>query len=161
MESDKMLKPPSLPWAVVPVLLAVTLGLFGFVWLIVLSNWVRKVRGNSESFWWAILTLCLFPGFVLLMIPIAVVGMISGIDTKPVEVFLIDVFRVMVIVAPWIAMMLLGGELREKPIALKAGRWKVAIFGITYLQFCLNRYCASRSKWTMASAPAEANILRG
>jgi len=143
MEHEEVVAPPTLPWVLVLVLSVATLGLFAVVWLIVLCNWVRKVRGKSQAFRWAVSIPCLIPGFIVLMIPIAVIGEISGIDVRSVEVMVIDVFRLLCFFVPWIAVLLLSGEMRASPIGLPVGRWKTLWFGITYLQFRLNRYRAA------------------
>lgn len=140
MKSDCSVKPPSLHWAVVLLLNVVTLGFFSFVWMIVQSNWVRKARGCSDAFYWSIMIPCLFPAFAVLTVALVGVEMFTGMNIKPLQVLLIDAVKVLALISPSMASILLSGELREQPIGLKAGRWKAMIFGVTYLQFCLNRY---------------------
>ena len=49
--------PPSLHWGLVILLTIVTCGLFSFIWLIVEGLWIKKVKPDSKSFTYLMITM--------------------------------------------------------------------------------------------------------
>ena len=116
-----------------------TRGLFEVFWLLLVSRWVRKVRGRSRALVWAIVVACVFPA----MIPLSVaVLLVCGILSIPQETGIgwVVAFGVLSFLgARIVALFTLRLELAQEPICLWSGYWKTILFGCTYVQYRLGK----------------------
>ena len=135
--SKPMPKPPRVHWGIILALQIVTLGLFSPVWLIVQSNWVRRVNGKSSAFWWAIVYASMLPALFLLGVIEALVGVQP--NDPPMVAFLL-IFRIGIIVAALGALFVLRSELESTPISIPLGGVATFFLGVIYFQYHLYDY---------------------
>jgi hypothetical protein len=129
--------PPRLHWGWVLALNILTRGFFGFVWLIVQANWVRKVRGESIAFALAIVHLLFYPGLFAMAF---IAGMMGATKGSPLVTAMI-VVGVVTAIALWVATVFrLRSELSQDPIDIPLGGVMTFLFGPIYFQYFLHDY---------------------
>lgn len=133
--------PPRLHWGLVVVLTVITLGYFSSVWLIVQSNWVRKVLGRSKTLPWAIVYACILPGFFLFAFGAGIYGGVMHVANIVEIVELITKFVQVAMFAMWlVTTFMLRSELEAEPIGIPLGGGMTFFFGPIYFQYHLFDY---------------------
>jgi hypothetical protein len=135
--------PPRLHWGWLLVLNVLTRGLFSAVWLLVQANWVRKVRGRSTAFTWAIIHLCFFPfifvGGIFLGALFGFLGRDYSLTSPLVESY--QVFVVIgILVLYYGTTFILRSELEAEPIGMSLGGGMTFFFGTIYFQYHLRDF---------------------
>ncbi len=104
-------------------------------WLIVQSNWVRKVNGTSKAFWWSIVNACSIPAFVVLL---AIEGLVKA---DPTAIAVISGFSLLgIIVLNLGTLFTLRSELESQPIGIPLSGVATFFLGATYFQYHLHDY---------------------
>lgn len=70
--------PPSLDWWLVLILSICTCTLFGYIWSIVQSRWVKKLDPGSRATLYLLLPLLLFPAIIAMAIGGGILGEVAG-----------------------------------------------------------------------------------
>lgn len=131
-------QPPRLHWGIVLALNVVTLGIFDLAWIIVQTNWVRKVRGRSTAFIWAIAYASLLPAIFLFFFAVGFAYAMAGREFQaPVLEGLIRLIFLGVRLA---AVYTLRDELQQEPINISTGGIMTFFFGTTYFQYHLHDF---------------------
>ena len=122
--------PPGLNWVIVMVLQIITCGLFGIVWLIVQSIWVRKVEPESK----AIIFLCV--GFVLSF-------MSGAIQTSQDMKGFSAILELAGIVVIYVGIFSMKSSIEEhynvaEPIGLRLSGVMTFFFAVIYFQYHFN-----------------------
>jgi hypothetical protein len=133
-------QPPRLHWGWVLALSAVTLGVFGMIWLLVQARWAKRVRGHGRAFWWALAYLLYIPGAFVLG---GIVGLICAAAHVPFSQ-VSGALQLIVRAAGygiyiW-TIFTLRSELASSPINLPLGGIMTFFFGPIYFQYHLYDY---------------------
>jgi hypothetical protein len=134
--------PPRLHWGIVLALSIVTLGIFGMVWMVVQSHWVKKVTGNAKPFWWCLAYLLSLP---LLILAAATLGGVLGLMQRQDLIHQLTgiinlVVRVVMFVLYVAGAFSLKGVLEERPIDIPLGGVMTFLLAPTYFQYHLFDY---------------------
>jgi preprotein translocase subunit SecY len=136
--------PPRLHWGWVLLLWVVTFGIFGSVWLIVQSNWVRKVRGHSRTLPWAIAYTSVLPVLFLFAIVMAVLEVLLSLQNIPAIVGLVIEWAQITLFLLWlVTIFMLSNELSAEPIGIPLSGLGTFFFGPVYFQYHLHNYKVS------------------
>lgn len=132
--------PPRLHWGWVLAISAVTVGLFGIVWLFVQSVWVKKASGRKAGFGWALGYLLYLPGAMIIG---GVCGAIAFMQHIPIDEFMIVpklLIRLAGLVLYVMTIYTLRSELEAEPIGISLGGVMTFFFGAIYFQYHLHDY---------------------
>jgi fatty acid desaturase len=133
--------PPRLHWALLLVLSAVTLGIFGQAWMIVQSVWVSKVYGRSKALPWAITYTAVLPAFFLLMIALGVCGALMHLaNVQQIAAIMLLFVRIILFILYVTTCFTLRGELSDYPISIPLSGFMTFFFGPIYFQYHLYDY---------------------
>ncbi len=133
--------PPRLHWGWLLLLWMITFGIFGSVWLIVQSNWVRKVRGHSRTLPWTIAYASILPALFLFAMIMAVVGVLLHLQNIQAIVELaVEWARIAMILLWIVTIFMLSNELNAKPIGIPLNGLITLFFGPVYFQYHLYNY---------------------
>jgi hypothetical protein len=133
--------PPRLHWGWVLAINALTRGLFGIVWLLIQANWVRKVRGTSRAYVWAIVHAAYLPvGFLAMILVGFAIGLSHPDNTTGAIQVATGVFVVGFLVLYFCTVFTLRSELEEDPIGIPLGGGMTFFFGTIYFQYHLRDY---------------------
>jgi uncharacterized membrane protein len=117
--------PPSLHWGVVLLLVAITFGVFGIVWLFVEANWVRKINPKSKAPLFALAYLGSIVGEFFLTGDLAVMGAVLRL--VGVVLYLVAVFQMRSDIEDYYA--------RLNPVGLQLGAAMTFFFNVIYFQY--------------------------
>jgi len=134
--------PPRLHWGWVFGLSLITFGLFGNIWMLVQSLWVKKVTQNSKPFGWSLAYLLVMPATFLLVIIGAIVAAMPGSGTAG-NAFVgttLLVTRLATIVCYIGAAFTLKSELEAQPIDIPLSGVMTFFFAPYYFQYHLYDY---------------------
>jgi len=130
LEPQAIPQPLRLHWGFVLVLSALTLGLFGGVWLVVQAHWMRKIRGG----WFA-------EGFAIGYAALTLIALSSRLSPSSAAAWVQSDYWGEIGFAFWIAAVYtLRHELMAEPIGLFLGRFVPVLFGPVYFQYHLQEY---------------------
>ncbi|WP_263378346.1 hypothetical protein [Granulicella paludicola] len=132
-----MPKPPRVHWGFILALQIMTLGLFQMVWLLVLSNWSRRVNGMSRAFWWSLINICMLPALFLFAVIETLVGVPAN---SPVMAAALLIFRLGILVTALGSLFILRSELESSPISIPLGGVATFFLGVIYFQYHLYDY---------------------
>jgi hypothetical protein len=133
-------RPPGLHWGWVLALNIITVSFFGIVWLLVQSIWVRRVRGRSTAFIWAILHAAFVPLLFVSIIGVAIVMGATG-NAAGYDDFVHDVdlpIRLAIAVLYLCTVFTLKSELEAEPIGIPLSGVMTFFFGPIYFQYFLH-----------------------
>lgn len=138
-----MPKPPRLHWGWVLALMILTRGFFELAWLIVQSNWVRKVNGRSKAFVLSIVLAALLPTLFVLLFCTAIVAALlgpvgRGLIPAAKETYLFGIV-VWLVLRIWTVFQL-RAELDVAPINIRLGFIPTLLLGTIYFQYHLHDY---------------------
>jgi|HubBroStandDraft_1064217.scaffolds.fasta_scaffold48618_2 hypothetical protein len=136
-------RPPRLHWGWVLALQFVTRGLFEWGWLIVQANWVRRVRGKSRAFPFAIALACLLPLLILYVVFMAVLMRLLGAEFQTGVAFMVGLWVISFVVLRLVTVYTLRAELQEEPIGIPLGGVMTFFFGTVYFQYHLRDWDGS------------------
>jgi len=148
-EGTAMPSPPRLHWGWVLAICIVTLGVFAAVWMLVQSNWSRKVRGRSRAFVMGIIYWITIPVGMLLVFMFALVGGFMHIDIQPGIEMLTMGMKLILYVLPVIWAFTLRSELEADPIGMSLSGVMTFFFASIYFQYHLFDFEAveGRGEW--------------
>ena len=117
--------PPSMHWGVLLLLVAITFGIFGIIWLFVDANWVRKINPDSKA-----------PRFALAYLGCFVAELFMTGDLAPMGVAL----RVGGLVFYLIAVFQMRSDIEEyyarlNPVGMQLSAAMTFFFNVVYFQY--------------------------
>lgn len=136
-------RPPRLHWGWVLALQLITRGFFELAWLIVQANWVRRVRGKSRAFPFAIALASLLPVMILYIVFMAVVMRLLGDEYATGASIMVGLWVVAFIVLRLVTVFTLRAELQEEPINIPLGGVLTLFLGTIYFQYHLRDWDGS------------------
>jgi hypothetical protein len=128
---------PRLHWGWALAINVLTRSLFAIVWLVVQANWVRRVRGRSNAFRWAIAHLCAFPVLIIIL------GLALFVPAKDDSASqgLIFACGMVAFSGFWVATVFtLRSELKQSPIGIPLSGVMTLLFGPIYFQYFLHDF---------------------
>ncbi len=128
------------PWWVLLIVEWGTRWLFDIVWLLVLTHWVKKVRGASTAYLWAKLYVLTFPAWMMVTVAALAVTAVVGGDERAAIGWCVAALVAAMLATRVFALFTLRQELAAEPFGLRTGYWRTILFGTIYLQYCLQRY---------------------
>jgi hypothetical protein len=134
--------PPRLHWAVVLVLSIVTIGVFGYIWALVLSFWLKRVRASSSA-------QSLFSISALLAVGELASRLLPRLHSQSGWLAL-SAAIVWVIAAFTMREDLLIHYNGDEPIGLSLGVWATLFFSICYFQFHLSEIARLQRSVTLS-----------
>jgi len=134
--------PPRLHWGWVLVLSVITVGLFGMIWMLVQSVWVRKVNGRKAPMVWSIAYLAFIP---VIMILVFGMGMVLALQDRisalgQMTDAIGDMARVIGFVVYIACAYTLKGALESEPINIPLSGIMTFFFAPIYFQYQLNDF---------------------
>jgi hypothetical protein len=128
------------PWWLLLVVELVTRGFFDMIWLLVLTSWVKKVRGASTAYLWAKLYALTFPAWMMMSVAVLAMTAVVGGDEQASLAWCGPALVAGLLVTRIFALFTLRQELAAEPIGLRTGYWRTILFGTIYLQYCLQGF---------------------
>lgn len=131
LDTAEMPQPFRLPWGLVILLSALTLGLFGAVMLVLQANWVRRIRGGWLALTFAIAcaTSCIFDVAA------------SHLPLRQLSIWAHSDYWGEIDFALWVAAVYtLRQQLMAPPIGLLLGRVLPLFIGPVYFQYFLQDF---------------------
>lgn len=133
--------PPRLHWGWVLALSIITFGIFGSIWLVVQANWIRRMRGASKGFWFAIANLALLPVIFLYGMAVALAArFFPSPSTAALMASLDPLARLTSFVLYVCAVFTMRSEMERAPIEIPLGGVMTFLFGPLYFQYHLRDY---------------------
>lgn len=123
--------PPRMHWAVVLILSIVTLGVFGYIWALIVASWLKRVRSASSA-------LSLFAISALFALAVLASRLLASLHYQSGWLALCAA-AVWIIASFTMREDLLIHYNGDEPIGLSLGMWATFFFSICYLQYHLNQ----------------------
>lgn len=129
-------RPPSLHWAIVLALTVVTLGLFGFAWMIVQARFARKIDPANRSLFQILVSAMFFLVSILLSLVVTITVARGGQGTDiSSPLTLLRSFQFLLVVTAYLQIR----KALTQHYGIKLNGFLAAIFNVYYIQYHLTK----------------------